>query len=852
MKSVSDRPTTALFVLAFAFVLGGLSNDSVRAESKSTFEQDVRPVLKEYCFDCHGAKKELKADLDLRLRRLILRGGESGPAMVPGKPEESLLIKQLRDGEMPPKGKKVSVEKIELIARWIEAGAPTAGDEPESLAPGEIFIPEEERAFWAYQPIVRPEIPEIEGDRVRTPIDALVADAEEAFQFAPDAGRRTLIRRASLDLTGLPPTKGEIEAFLSDTSRNAYENLLGRLLESPHYGERWARHWLDVAGYADSEGVTSSDAPRSWAWKYRDYVIRALNDDKPFDRFILEQLAGDELVPRPHKNLAPEQIELLTATGFLRMAADGTGSGSDDEASRNQTVADTLKIVSSAFLGLTVGCAQCHDHRYDPIPQRDYYQLRAIFEPALDPKQWRKPSERLISLYTDADHKKAAEVEAEAALALEEKTALQKKYIDQAFVKELERFPEELRDKLAAAHRIPAAERNADQADLLKKYPSANITGGNLYQYNKEAADEVKEFDKRVAKIRENKPYHPYVRALTEPPGSKVETRLFHRGDSRQPVGDPLAPAGLTIAAPPGKRLEIPLGDRNGETSGRRVAFAKWLTGGEHPLVARVLVNRIWMHHFGRGLVGTPGEFGVLGERPTHPKVLDFLAAEFMTNGWSLKDLHRVIMRATVYRQSSVSPWAHASAETYSKWGVQRLDAETIRDRTLAVSGELDATLFGEPVSAAENDAGQFGIDVPRRSLYATARRSQPITLLQSFDAPVMETNCNRRISSNAATQALMVMNGDFHVASARRFAERVSREVGEAANEAKVAHAFELAYGRLAKDSEIRQGVAFLGRQMSHHVEANTKVDQSEAQLSAMTHLCHALISSNEFLYVD
>ncbi len=796
---------------------------TVMAEASLTYEEHVRPILKEFCFDCHGAEKELEADLDLRLKRLILRGGESGPAIVPGEdPQDSLLVRQLRDGEMPPSGKKVPPDKIAVIEQWIESGAATANAEPESLRPGEIFITAGERAFWAFQPITRPKLNETHHPRARTAIDELIAGDPE-FTFAPDADRRTLIRRLSLGLTGLPPNTQQIETFLSDSSEQAYERLIDRLLDSPHYGERWGRHWLDVAGYADSEGATNADTPRAWAWQYRDYVIRAFNADKPFDQFIREQLAGDERVPRPHKNLSPNQIELLTATGFLRMAADGTGSGANDEASRNQTLADTLQIVSSAFLGLTLECAQCHDHRYDPIPQQDYFQLRAVFEPALNPKHWKTPAQRLVSLYTDDDHAAAAKVEAEASSILKEKSTLQDRYIEEALRKEVSRFPENLRESLFTARMTPANKRTPIQKELLQKHPSANITGGNLYQYNQKAANELKEFDKRAANVRERKPYHAYLRAITEDPEANVETRLFHRGDHRQPVGDVLQPAALRITAQPGNRFTIPHGP------GRRTAFAQWLTSGKHPLVARVLANRVWMHHFGRGLVGTPGDFGVLGERPTHPELLDYLADELMTNGWSLKKLHRLILRSTVYRQASVSDRVHA----YDHFSMQRLDAETLRDRVLAVSGLLDTTFFGPPIAVSENDAGQFSIKAPRRSLYATARRTQPITFLQSFDAPVMETNCNRRETSNAATQALMIMNGSFHLESAKQFAQRVSRLAGESSAE-QVAHAFMLAYGRPARSVEIKRSIAFL------------------SEGATLEQLCHALLSSNEMLYVD
>ncbi len=424
------------------------------AAERLTFERDIRPILKEYCLDCHGGNDAPKGKLDLRLKRFAERGGESGPAIVAGKPDESYLLDRLHDAEMPPGEKKVPKDKIAAIERWIAQGAATLRAEPERLAAG-VDISPEERAHWAFQPVQRPAPPKFRNeDRMRTPIDAFVLKKlrEHGFSFAPEADRRTLIRRASYDLTGLPPAQQQLDEFLADPAADAYERLVDRLLDSPQYGERWARHWLDAAGYADSDGNGNDDTERPYAYKYRDYVVRAFNADMPLDRFLIEQIAGDELVPRPWNNLTPEQARTLAATGFLRMAADGTSTGGVDEAlASNQVVADTLKIVGSTLLGLTVGCAQCHDHRYDPIPQADYYRLRAVFEPALDPSHWRRPVQRLVSLYHDSDRARAKVIEAEAQrlqAKVDEKTT---KYVAAALDKELGKFPEPLRSKLRAA-----------------------------------------------------------------------------------------------------------------------------------------------------------------------------------------------------------------------------------------------------------------------------------------------------------------------------------------------------------------------------------------------------------------
>jgi hypothetical protein len=751
-----------------------------------TFERDVRPVLKAHCFDCHGGEKT-EGELDLRLRRLMVRGGESGAAIVPGQPGESYLLMRIEAGEMPPGNTKVSPAETEVLRRWIAAGAPTAREEPEELGEG-IGITPEERAYWAFQPIQRPHLPAFgPEDRVATPIDAFViARLKEAgLAFSPEADRRVLIRRATFDLTGLPPTREEIDAFLADTAPGAYERLLDRLLASPRYGERWARHWLDVAGYADSEGASNADAARPYVYKYRDYVIRSLNDDKPFDQFIQEQLAGDEMVSPPHANLTAEQIEKLTATGFLRLAADGTGSGANSEEARNQVIADTLKIVSNSLLGLSVACAQCHDHRYDPIPHEDYYRLRAVFEPAFDPKTWKTPDQRRISLFTDADREQSAAIEAEAQKIAAEKSEKQAEYMKQALDMELAKFDNPLRDQLRAAYETPKDQRTPEQQKLLAENPSVNITPGVLYQYLPQAAEELKKFDARIGEVRGKKPVEDFVRALSEKPGHAPPTHLFHRGDYRSPKQE-ISPGDLQVAGPEGEPIEIAADDPSLPTTGRRLAYARRLTSGEHPLTPRVLVNRVWMHHFGRGLVGTPSEFGRLGEAPSHPELLDWLASEFAASGWRLKQLHKLIMTSTAYRQSSrrTSEGDAADSENRLLWRapVRRLEAEAVRDSVLAVAGSLNLSMFGPPDPVAPDETGQAVVtgDKHRRGVYIQARRTQPAALLSAFDAPdMLQSNCEARTPSTVAGQSLMLLNSEFILDQAARLAARLEAEAG-------------------------------------------------------------------------
>ena len=750
-----------------------------------TFEQHVRPIFKAYCLDCHGGGEKIEGQLDLRLKRFAELGGETGPVIVASKPAESLLLARIKAGEMPMGEKKVPPEQIAIIERWIAQGAKTRDVEPEALPPG-IDITPQDRAFWAFQPLTAVEIPQFaEADRVRTPIDAFILKTlrSKGLSFAADANRRTLLLRAAIDLTGLPPSKEELAAFLADASPTAYEAAIDRLLDSPHYGERWGRHWLDAAGYADSDGNGTDDAVRPFAYKYRDYVIRSLNADKPLNQFLVEQLAGDELVPLPWANLTPPQIELLTATGFLRMAVDGTNGAAVPAEAANQVVADTIKIVSTSLLGLTVGCAQCHDHRYDPIPQADYFRLRAIFEPALDPAHWRGPGQRLVSLYTDADRAKATEIEAQAAVLQQDHNAKTQKYLAVALEKELLKFPEAMRPTLRNAYNAPADKRSEEQKALLLATPSVNLNPGNLYQYDQAAADELKKDAEKIAAKRSEKPIEDFLSILNEAPGVLPPTHLFHRGDYRQ-LKQEVSPGDLTIAAPIGQRVDLPSKDSSLGTSGRRLAYAKHLTSGKHPLLGRTLANRMWMHHFGRGLVDSPADFGVLGGRPSHPELLDYLALQLPEQGWSLKRLHKLIMLSTVYRQASSRNQQQEAIDSENRllghYPILRQDAEIIRDRLLLASGRLDRKQFGPAIPVAEDFVGQVlpANDSARRSIYLQVRRTKPVSFLTAFDAPVMTVNCERRVASTTSPQSLMLMNSDFVLAQASAMAQRIKTDV--------------------------------------------------------------------------
>ena len=873
---------TRLAVFVGCLAVAALARADVPAGEVPTFEKHIRPIFKAHCFRCHGGEEETKAGLDLRLRRLMAAGGESGPAIVPGKHAESLLVQRIESGEMPPTEKKVSPAELALLAAWIDAGAGTARPEPETIESG-LEITPEERAFWSFQPLpASVAIPSFgSGDRVRTPIDAFLAPQlrTKELTFSPDAAKSTLLMRASLDLTGLPPTREELAYFLADTDPEAYEKAVDRLLDSPQYGERWGRYWLDVAGYADSEGYTSEDRVRAFAYKYRDYVVRAFGADMPLDQFITEQLAGDELVAGELKSLSPEAQEKVAATGFLRMAADGTASaGINVELARNQVLADTIKIVSTSLLGLSVGCAQCHDHRYDPIPQKDYYRLRAALEPAYDWKNWRVPDQRLISLWTDAERAKSAEVDAEVNQANTERNAKQSAYMDEALEAELAKFPEDQRGPLRDAYKAPMDKRTEEQNKLLESNPIVSkLSPGTLYQYKPEAAEELKKIDAKVAEIAAKRPFQDFIPVLNEVPGQIPATFLFHRGDHQQPL-EQIPPGGLTVCSPPGQRLEIAADDPALPTSGRRLALARWITGPDNPLTARVLVNRVWLNHFGRGLVNTPSDFGAMGEKPSHPELLDWLARDFVAGGWKLKRLHKLIMTSTAYRQSSARSEQIAAVDPedrlYARMPVRRLDAEAVRDRILATTGVLNRKLFGAPLAVKEDAVGQIVVsaDVPagaapvgheafRRSIYVQVRRSQPLALLHVFDQPVMEVNCERRVVSTVATQALMLMNSEFILQQAGYFASRIRQEAaGDPTRQ--VQSAWQLAFGRSPDEGELQRALAFLATQTSPQpgaapaaaagATASPAESAAAPPIDPLVNLCQVLLSTNEFLYVE
>lgn len=937
------------------------------------YERDVRPILKAHCFHCHGEEGVKEANLDLRLAKFIKKGGDSGPSIVAGMAVDSFLLNRIESGEMPPEDKNLSRLEIEKIRKWIDQGARTASPEPASIS--EQYFTNEESQFWAFQPIVKREIPMMETRRaLSSPVDYFILSKLrlKLLDFTEKAPRETLIRRLSFDLLGLPPTFEAIEQFVEDKSPDAYEQLVDRLLASPQYGERWGRHWLDVAGYADSEGYTDADTEREWAYAYRDYVIRAFNENMPYDQFVMEQLAGDELTQRPYNNLAEEARRKLTATGFMRMAPDGTGSsGVDQMVARNEAIADSMNVMTTSLLGMTVGCARCHNHRYDPISQEDYYRLRAILAPAMDWQSWQTPSQRQISLYTEQDNVEKSTIEVRVQEATDERQKVIDKHIDRTLYEELIKAPDELKEPLRKAYQTTASERSEEQTALLKEHPYIqNISAGSLYLYsrqrsrrsddieaiaeqreqdaiagvkqkylegledeavrtalaqvlevaseqrneeqklrlakhqpllvtadtlaqfnaeearlvadyrkaaeicrNTDARKEMDDLQKVIDAIRAEIPREYFIRALTEPENHQPLTYLFKRGNHSSPAEAPTLPGEMEILS---SKVSVVIPENNPDlpTTGRRLAYARHLTGDRHPLLARVMVNRIWYHHFGRAFVNSLGDFGQLGERPTHPHLLDWLSREFIESGWDIKHIHRLILNSYTYQQQSGrSPLLDENDPDnryYARQSVRRLESEIVRDAVIAVSGESNNSMFGEAVPVREDGVGQIilgkenldgerkpikgdgiGADEHRRSIYVQVRRSRPLAVLETFDVPSVAPNCTRRSDSNVAPQALLLMNSDFIVKYSALFANHIRQHGGESPSE-HILYAWQRAFGQPISDETLSELLAFLATQQQELLEADSELGVAGAEKTAFDMLCQALLASNQFIYVD
>ncbi len=860
----------AVIVIA---IIPWAAGGALAADQAVTFEEHVLPIFKARCIRCH-AGAEPAAELRLITRKDVYKGGKSGPAIRLNAAELSKLWVKLAANEMPEGGPPLSAEEKGIIRTWINDGAKSTDGTTIEDAKDTGETAGGPSDFWSFNPPKRVEIPRpLNAERVRTPIDAFILSRLESsqLQLSPEASREILLRRLSFDLIGLPPTPEQLQEFLTDDDPQAYENLVDRLLASPHYGERWGRHWLDVAGYAESAGILSEDRPLPTMYRYRDYVIQAFNKDKPYDRFLQEQIAGDELtdywtVHDTHDRLPDEVIEAITATGYLRCAADS--SRPDFSTIKNAdalyfypTLNDTLQIVVSSTMGLTIQCARCHSHKYDPIPQQDYFRLQAIFMPAYRPQQWIPQEERKLAVASAAQKKAAAEhngqLDAEIARLRGEIDALRNDHKQKLFEQRLAALPEAIRNDVRAAIDKPVEQRSDVEKYLAEKFqaqlrPDDATLNKVLPETFPEYKTGVDERNGKIAEQERQRTRFDEIRALYDQPGP-VTTPLLKRGDALTP--GPAVEPGVLAALQTSQTFAWTAPAAEAKTSGRRLAFAKWLTQPEHPLTARVMVNRVWRQHFGEGLVATPEDFGNLGAFPSHPELLDWLAAEIVRQEWSLKQLHRLIVTSSVYRQSSVlDPALHAKANEADpgnrllwRQRLRRLEGEPIRDALLHASGQLDDRLYGVPTAVAVQADGATvpgGPGERRRSIYLAQRRSQPVDALQTFDQPVMEINCTQRKSSTVSPQALMLLNSDFTINTATALADRALSESATAP----MAQAILLAYGRPISAEEAAALDAFLAAQQSRYAAAGPDA----ARRAALSDLCQMLLSANEFVYVD
>jgi mono/diheme cytochrome c family protein len=858
-------------------------------EETARFEKQALPIFKAKCFGCHGTDQPA-AKLDLRSLIGVLKGSEAGPVVSDRGSDKSLLLRRVSARQMPPPGtaEPLTESEVQALAKWIDTSdfgllqprvERTTFNEAEAPP-----ISEEDRRFWAFRKPLAGPVPVVKNKgRVRTSIDAFLLAKLEAkgLSFSPDAPSVTLMRRAYLDLMGLPPSPEEIQAFLADHKPRAYERLIDKLLASPHYGERWGRHWLDAAGYAEDNGPQQGEktAPvMEGMWRYRDWVIRALNEDQPFDQFLTDQLAGDELVDRRDaKNYAPKMLDKLVATGYLRTVYDRTDPDTANlMAERYDVLFHLMEKVSTGLMGLTVGCARCHSHKYDPIPQRDYYRMMAIFTSGYNPVHWMQPKRRFLSSVSAVEveeiRRHNAEIDKPIAKLKEELEILLRPSRDKLFEARLQQIPEPIRAETREALATTADKRDAVQKFLAQKFEKSLAIGTEEIVKALNAEDRIA-YDKVEQQINTLSSYRrswDRIQALwdvTSPP----KIRLLERGEVERP-GPRVEPGFPEVLSARGNTHAVRPADAKGETSGYRLAFARWLTGPDHPLTARVMVNRVWQHHFGRAIVETPDNFGKAGASPTHPELLDWLAVEFMKQGWSMKKLHKLIMTSTAYRQSSEQPSADSVAikvdpENRLLWRVnlRRLEAETVRDAIMAVSGKLDRTLGGPSVegplmadgledfyNSDDKDSRKVKaqpVGLCRRSVYVLARRYFPLGFLETFDAPILQTNCSRRVNSVSPLQSLTLMNNDFVLENTRAFAARVE-EISGSKTDTKVQTAYLLALSRKPTSEEFTIAESHLQRQEELYSKSNTS--PTLAGKAALESLCHLLLLSNEFLYLD
>ncbi len=827
---------------------------TARSDEPADFARDVQPVLAAHCYKCHGPAKQ-ESGFRLDSAGALLLGGNSGPAVVAGKSVESLLIQAVSGSEevakMPPKGPGLEPAQIAILKRWVDEGAKV----PQAATSAELA---RKTDHWSFQPLTRPQPPPVKNiASVRNPIDAFVLARLEAagLQPSPEADKATLIRRVCLDLLGLPPSVEQIEEFFSDQADGAYERLVDRLLSSPHYGEHWGRHWLDVARYADSNGYTI-DSGRS-IWKYRDWVIVALNRDLPYDQFTIEQLAGDMLGSAQ----VDAQVDQQIATGFHRNTLVNEEGGTDPEQFRVEAVVDRVSTTGAAFLGLTLGCARCHDHKYDPISQRDFYRLFAIFNNAEEPTlqvptdQQAKEMPALLAEIAQVE-KRLAEVDANSAGRQADWEAKQSATAEAAAggaatagAPDAPKLAPAAREALAVA----APQRTPEQNEALK------------LEFQKVDPERVP-LATRIVELKQSRKQMTASITTTlvlrerEKPR---ETHIHVRGDFLHPgaVVQPGVPAVLPPIVPRGEQPD-------------RLDFARWLVDARNPLTPRVTVNRIWQAYFGQGLVATENDFGLQGDRPTHPELLDWLARQLIENGWSLKATHRTIVASATYRQSSRMRADLSAADPYNKLlGRQqrlRLEAETIRDSALAASGMLSREIGGPGVYPPQPQGiyrftqqvkfwgENKDSDRYRRGMYTYFWRSSPYPFLKTFDAPDAVVACTRRPRSNTPLQALTLANDRAFYEIAQGFASRLMAEPAVDDNQ-RIRTAFRRCLTREPTAEEMSSLAEYFASQRKRFGDAPQDVDLvapsdvpvgfDRSQAAGWTMLARVLLNLDEFI---
>lgn len=800
-------------------------------EAVAFFQNQVQPILVDKCIRCHNPD-ELAGSLSLTTREGFLEGGDSGPAVDLESLDDSVLLGAINydDYEMPPTG-KMSDENIAIIRKWIHLGMPWSEDHAELEMEAGHQVPQvndETRSWWSFQPVQRPQVPEIDGsDWPANEIDHFVLARlqSEGLRPNPDAHPRDLVRRLYYDLLGLPPTKAQADAFVADPSPEAYQKLVDELLASPHYGEKWGRFWLDLVRYAETNSF-ERDGDKPFVWKYRDYVINSLNQDKPYDQFLIEQLAGDELPDRT--------IETVTATGYYRLG-QWDDEPADPELARFDELDDILRTTTEVTIGLTVGCARCHDHKIDPIPQKDYYRLLAVFN----------NMERYGVRSPDS-------VEESSIVSFH--------------------FPVEDEKKVAHQKRLADVE-SAIQEIVAKVKPDFEPVEHEEWQYEENhvrliekregnvlTKQEVRRFQKlfrRRQQLLRNPPSNDVkVLAVKEQGPESRDTFVMIRGNAHV-TGDQVEPGFPSVLSPPEPRIEQPA---HGKSTGRRLALARWLTSPDHPLTSRVMANRIWQGHFGRGIVRTASDFGFQGSPPTHPQLLDWLASELVANDWKLKSLHRTILLSRTYRMSSENrPEAYDQDPTNDlmwRFDLRRLTAEEIRDSILAASGSLNLQdmlgpsifpVMPEEVLAGQSQPGSGWGDSPqsqrdRRSVYIKIKRSLVLPILQNYDVPETDFSCAVRFNTVQPTQALGMLNSEFTNFEAGRMATEILQQTDISDVEAQVRQVIHRVTQRPAEPDEVESGVAFIQQMRSRH-----EMDPHHA----LTKFCLIGLNLNEFIYL-